>query len=584
MALNLGSPCLPCLTYRSNFFSKLATFHINRSTLLFFFVDNNNNCSPLSSSPLHKPSIRPQASSTEGGNAGTTSADVKDESASVEVFDEELISRVSCAKDADEVLLMVAEKSEKKGGLVSVSDCCRVIDAALGRSNSDLALSVFNAMRSSFDQGYVDNGTDVVRWKWSRPDVSTFTSMVLGLAASLRVSDALKVIADICRVRVSPAEEVPFGKIVRCPTCLIAVAVAQPQHGTQVACCSKCRYQYELVSGDIIAIQSEEISVDVPAWRRGLKFLQIWKQSIPAATHSIVIQTPSGMARTYKFATETVDLPAQQQERVTIALAAPSDLCKQVGPFKLTPKSPKYYPGEPLCLTNHRDGRESLLTRAPSSNGSVSGINPSIFFPLLAVLATGDAASGIIDPRLPQLLSVVAVATLAGGATLNTMVLPQLSQLPQRLVDAVAIKQQLLAQYDTLQSRIKDLKEAAEHEVWMLARMCQLENKIFAVGEPSYRTRRSRIKRVCEGLENSLRGRIELIDSFARISSMIEIEVEMDTDVPAAEAASNVESIAKQIQQIMELENLEERWRLQAEANDEVERLLRTESLSNEQV
>lgn len=40
-----------------------------------------------------------------------------------------------------------------------------------------------------------------------------------------------------------------------------------------------------------------------------------------------------------------------------------------------------------------------------------------------------------------------------------------LSQLPQRVVDTVAIKQQLLSQYDTLQSRLKGLKEAAEKEV-----------------------------------------------------------------------------------------------------------------------
>ncbi|GLU05976.1 hypothetical protein SLE2022_230480 [Rubroshorea leprosula] len=57
--------------------------------------------------------------------------------------------------------------------------------------------------------------------------------------------------------------------------------------------------------------------------------------------------------------------------------------------------------------------------------------------------------------------------------------------------------------------------------VLMLARMCQLENKIFAVGEPSYRARRSRIKRVREGFENSLEGRIELIDSFARVGVSI---------------------------------------------------------------
>lgn len=98
-------------------------------------------------------------------------------------------------------------------------------------------------------------------------------------------------------------------------------------------------------------------------------------------------------------------------------------------------------------------------------------------------------------------------------------------------------------------------------QVWMLARLCQLENKIFAVGEPSYRwnppnitsipclicmyyfqtldwllvevstdgsslsesnlwyfsARRSRVKRVRESVENSLRGRIELIESYARV-------------------------------------------------------------------
>ena len=44
-------------------------------------------------------------------------------------------------------------------------------------------------------------------------------------------------------------------------------------------------------------------------------------------------------------------------------------------------------------------------------------------------------------------------------------------QLPQRTVDTIAIKQQLLSQYDVIQSRIKDLKEAAEKEVCSL-RIC----------------------------------------------------------------------------------------------------------------
>ncbi|GJU48501.1 pentatricopeptide repeat superfamily protein, partial [Tanacetum coccineum] len=399
------------------------------------------------------------------------------------------------------------------------------------------------------------------RWRWSRPDVNTYTLLVRALAASLRVSDALRIIGTVCRVGVSPGEEVPFGKIVRCPSCMIAVAVAQPQNG-----CTPT-----------------ERSMDVPAWKRGLQFLQLVKESTPAAVHSIVVQTPSGMARTHRFATKTVDLPAQEGERVTIASAAPSSVYREVGPLKFSPKTPNNYPGEPMCLTNHLNGKESPLLRAPTKNAGLSLFSPSVFFPLVAVLASGDMASGMIDPSLPQFISVAAVSSVAVGATLNGLVFPQFNRLPPRVVETVAIRQQLLSQYDTLQSRIKDLKEAAENEVWMLARMCQLENKIVAVGEPSYRARRSRVKRVREGLESSLKSRIELIESYARISSMIEIEVEMDSDVLAAEAAGNAETIAAQIEQIMELENLEERWKIQAEANDEVEKLLSTEVAPSQQ-
>ncbi|PSS11302.1 Pentatricopeptide repeat-containing protein [Actinidia chinensis var. chinensis] len=584
MTLNLGSPRLFRLSLPSSHSSKLfdtSSYSSAKNSSLFFLVFNSNCASKrkFSSALSGFKKLRVEASLSESENEVAEASDS-------ELLDEDLIRRVSAAKDANEGLELIAEKSKRGGGVVSGSDCCSIISAAFDRNNADLALSVYSAMRSSFDPGLAggEMASTVQRWKWSRPDVHTCTLLVQGLAASLRVSDALKMIGAVSRVGVSPGEEVPFGKIVRCPTCMIAVTVAQPQHGIQVVSCSKCRYQYELVSGNIVSIESEEISMEVPAWKRALRFLQIKMQSIPAAVHSIVVETPSGMARTHRFATETVDLPAQEGERVTIAVAAPSNVYREVGPLKFSPKSPNFYPGEPMCLTNHRDGRESLLLRAPIKNGGTSLLNPSILFPLLAVLATGDAASGFIDPSLPQFISVAAVSSVALGATLNTLVFPQLGRIPQRLVDTIAIKQQLLSQYDRLQSRIKGLKEGAENEVWMLARMCQLENKITAVGEPSYRARRSRVRRVREGLESSLRKRIELIDSYARISSMIEIEVEMDSDVLAAEAASNAESIAEQIQQIMELENLEETWRIQIEANDEVERLLSSETTSSEQV
>ncbi|PIN01750.1 hypothetical protein CDL12_25745 [Handroanthus impetiginosus] len=178
-----------------------------------------------------------------------------------ELLDDELLSRVSAAKDATEVLVLIAEESRRNGGVLSGADCRLIISAALDRGNAELALSVFSAMRSSFDSGWVENTALVERWRWSRPDVHTYTLLVKGLAASLRVSDALRMLDSVCRVGVSPGEEVPFGKVVRCPSCMIAVAVAQPQQGIQIVSCSKCRYQYELVSGNIVTIESEEIRI-----------------------------------------------------------------------------------------------------------------------------------------------------------------------------------------------------------------------------------------------------------------------------------------------------------------------------------
>lgn len=70
-----------------------------------------------------------------------------------ELLDDELLSKVSGAKDAQEALQMIAEITGRNGGLLSASDCCAIVSAALKRKNPDLALSVFYEMRASFDQG-----------------------------------------------------------------------------------------------------------------------------------------------------------------------------------------------------------------------------------------------------------------------------------------------------------------------------------------------------------------------------------------------------------------------------------------------
>ncbi|OEL13875.1 hypothetical protein BAE44_0025108 [Dichanthelium oligosanthes] len=516
-------------------------------------------------------------------------------------LDSDLLRRVSGAADAGQALDIVVESVGSAGAALGAPECNGIVAAALDRGNVELALSVFEAMRSGF--------AGVGGWRWARPDVRTYALLVQRLATALRVSDAIRIIDYVSCAGVSSTEEVnfyvqtyqailsclhwllgcficrlqyyhldsgccsfsnsvqlvPFGIIVLCPTCMVAVAVSQPQDGTQVVSCSKCRYQYELFSGDITSIESEEVSMDISALEKALRFINIRKNGLPAAVHSIVIRAPSGTARTHRFATQTVELPAQEGERVTISLAAPSNVYREMGPLKIAARSEGFKPGEPMCLTNHINGQVSKLLRAPSKNEGPFFLSPYLLVGALALLASGDAASTFIDPSLPRLITATAVVSAAVGTTLNQVVLPEIQkaiscflQLPQKAVDIVAVRQQLLSQYDILQSRLKELKQFAQKEVWMLARMCQLDNKILAVGEPAYRARRGRIKRVRESLESTLLARIELMESYAKLCSMIEIEVEMDSDVIAAEAASSAERISEQIQQLMEIDSLEE--------------------------
>lgn len=62
-----------------------------------------------------------------------------------------IINKTSAAKDATEALQVFGEMTNRSGGVVTTSDCCSIISTALDRNNADLALSVFQAMRSSFD-------------------------------------------------------------------------------------------------------------------------------------------------------------------------------------------------------------------------------------------------------------------------------------------------------------------------------------------------------------------------------------------------------------------------------------------------
>lgn len=55
-------------------------------------------------------------------------------------------------------------------------------------------------------------------------------------------------------------------------------------------------------------------------------------------------------------------------------------------------------------------------------------LSPSILLPILVVFATGDAASGMIDPSLPQFIAAAAFSSLVVGITVRSLVLSQLNK------------------------------------------------------------------------------------------------------------------------------------------------------------
>lgn len=139
MALSLSSPWLSRLSHPSLPFPNNQYGH--NHSLLFKSLTLNL------SRTLRTKAYSLSESESESSNGVAENNPVS------ELLDVEFLNQVSSAKDAYEVLQMIEERSERNGGVVSVSDCSMIISAALERNNPDLALSVFYAMRSSFDQG-----------------------------------------------------------------------------------------------------------------------------------------------------------------------------------------------------------------------------------------------------------------------------------------------------------------------------------------------------------------------------------------------------------------------------------------------
>lgn len=92
------------------------------------------------------------------GAAGSSDGAGSPEAQEARWLDAALLRRVSGAADADQALDIVAESAAVAGAgpALEASDCNAIIAAAFDRGNVDLALSMFEVMRSGFTGGMGD--------------------------------------------------------------------------------------------------------------------------------------------------------------------------------------------------------------------------------------------------------------------------------------------------------------------------------------------------------------------------------------------------------------------------------------------
>ena len=575
-----------------------------------------------------------------------------------------VLRKVSSCQDAIEALDTLEESigNEVDQFLLKDADCRKILSAALERGNVGLALSIFESMKKSRTAG--TNGTMIdplvsldqepsenkkTRLKWPAPTIETSSSLIIGLSRILRTRDAISLVEMVHnRGIINSINDVDFGHVVIGATGQ-PLAVVQPHEGIQMVADATTRYEYELYSGEVVDVSSESLLSEIfnqanIAYSIAQK-VGAWVPKQIGAVHTLVVETPNGQQRTFRFGTETGDRPAKVGDRVTVVCSPQnSELMRK----KLIPPSPpNTAPGQALILSNHSTRASQSLMRPPRSTTSSTGFLPSWVIPAVLLFAATETVSSMIDPLLPWAIAGATTTTIATGIAGTTIVIPRIKQLPEKEVEVQASRQKLLRQYTSLDTRARVLVKECKEDVMSLARLWQLlgkmgalssftfeektrvgtskeilesevdrletilsslvdenashrhssslqddessqdpdglgmksdmtrnldEDKSFAERSTGpYQARQQRVLAACSSLEARLRKRIELLERYASVMAMIEIEVEMETNVPAAEIAG----IEAAVIALEEADEIMAEWVQQASAADEVEKLLR---------
>lgn len=94
-----------------------------------------------------------------------------------------------------------------------------------------------------------------------------------------------------------------------------------------------------------------------------------------------------------------------------------------------------------------------------------------------------------------------------------------MKQLPRNSVNVERVRQELLGQHKDLITKIVDLLDDSASDLRSLAKLWQLESKMASVGAAgSYNARMERIAKARENLEARIKGDVELLYGFSKVS------------------------------------------------------------------
>lgn len=418
--------------------------------------------------------------------------------------------------------------------------CLDILTACVLAGNRDLLASIFCSMLVRNDTSiWESSDSDSVgssQLEWPRATVRLSTEIVKALCRHLDTKTALEIL-NILRMRgVQSSEEIHFGYVVDCADGSgRPLALMQPHEGSKVVSDSFSKYEYEIFSGKVVKSESESLVASL-SW---LKQIGSKLGQIPtAAMHTFTIESPGGQQRTFTFGTSVASAPAKVNDIVSVVCAPEQGKSlRQDIRYSgiLSPTPPGKRPGEALSITNHTIGNNVLLNRPStldSNSGPVNGWLLTSFF----LLAGADAASSLLDPTFPFLIAAaVGSSTLIGSIGVN-IVLPNLKKLPEASLGIQETRQRLLQEHVRLMANIKQLIDETSSDIRTLARLWQLLNKMGSIDNMNgYVSRIGRVVEAKDAIEERLEARISMMNEYTKVLSMIEIEVEMETEIPVAE-------------------------------------------------